>query len=565
MIKLLVRAALAAVTLSFGLASQVTAESPEGPTNQQQQGLVGGDPVDVATQEKLGLLSLASPGGSCSASLLRNNWAITAAHCVETTDANGNVINYGDSTFTLKAAWAVPQQRQSMRVITFRPYDIAIIRVATPFTVNGSTTNYIRDIFRDGQFPYFGQLTPVPITAYGRGIVRFAQNRNGVAMPSVRDGKYRSGAFKTRTEGDNRYWYPSTSGQMIAGGDSGGPSFALVRGADTVLMGVHSATHANCLSGQTCIGNDWTWISDTYEAGDAPIAPVWDDINRYMGAFVSQAEPAQEPPPPGFIGTFGITPPNYQPMWVYAIKNTGELMWYRKESGNAAWQGAKQVGNGWAGGMKDVIAGGGNTIYTLTSDGTVRWYRHDGFNDGTFKWTGPVEVARGWNYAKIFSGGEGIIYAIKDDGTLVWYRHNGYLNGGGAATMSAPRVVGSGWSGQRDIFAAGSGAIYVVRQDGTLSYYTHTGYATGEPTWSTPRNVGTGWNSFKQIVSAGNGVILGIQEDGKVLWYKHLGLTRSVSFARLKETWEGRTQIGSGWQGFFKVFALLPAPPQAPR
>jgi hypothetical protein len=33
----------------------------------------------------------------------------------------------------------------------------------------------------------------------------------------------------------------------------------------------------------------------------------------------------------------------------------------------------------------------------------------------------------------------------------------------------------------------------------------------------------------------------------------------------LKETWEGRTQIGSGWQGFFKVFALLPAPPQAPR
>ncbi|MEO6364566.1 MAG: hypothetical protein ABIO38_00730, partial [Luteimonas sp.] len=63
----------------------------------------------------------------------------------------------------------------------------------------------------------------------------------------------------------------------------------------------------------------------------------------------------------------------------------------------------------------------------------------------------------------------------------------------------------------------------------------------------------------------GDGVILGIQPDGKMLWYKHLGMTAPNKIARLKETWEGRIEIGNGWQGFKGVFALLPSTPQGPR
>jgi len=37
-----------------------------------------------------------------------------------------------------------------------------------PFTVSGSTTRYNRDIFRDGQFPYFGTYVGTPITIFGR-------------------------------------------------------------------------------------------------------------------------------------------------------------------------------------------------------------------------------------------------------------------------------------------------------------------------------------------------------------------------------------------------------------
>ena len=57
-----------------------------------RQRLVGGTVIDTGTQETFGLLTLGSTSGNCSASLLRNNWAITAAHCVEVRDMNGNLV-----------------------------------------------------------------------------------------------------------------------------------------------------------------------------------------------------------------------------------------------------------------------------------------------------------------------------------------------------------------------------------------------------------------------------------------------------------------------------------------
>jgi len=72
----------------------------------------------------------------------------------------------------------------------------------------------------------------------------------------------------------------------------------------------------------------------------------------------------------------------------------------------------------------------------------------------------------------------------------------------------------------------------------------------------------TDWNSFKQIIPSSDRVILRILPDGKMVWYKHLGMTAPTRLARLKETWEGPVEIGSGWQGFQKVIALIPDPPK---
>ncbi len=612
------RRAMRLFSLAFAAMLAITfvgvAGAQEGNIGKIQQGLVGTVAVvSDKQQEEYGLLTLST---GCSGSLLRNNWVITAAHCVDNPDPNnaGQFLMVPENSVTVTANWTTVQSMQSMRIITFRPLDVAIIRVPTPFLVQGSTTNYNRDIFRDGQFPYFGTPVGVPIMIFGRGIYQFAQGSGSSATPSQQDGQYRVGFIKTtRQDNDSgqRYWYPSTAMAAIAGGDSGGPAYAEVLNRGQVLVGVHSLCKTSCVSGKTCGTwpgpgpappnySNWMWINGTSECADAPIGPVWDEINRYLGAFVSEPLPRE----PGFIGTFAKTPANYQPIWVYAIKNDGDMLWYRKDTGESPWQGPKKVGNGWI--FKDVIPAGGNSMYALTNDGKLLWYRHDGFNDGSRNWPQQVEVGHGWTFTKIFSGGEGIIYAIKDDGELLWYKHTGYADGGGPETWVGPKSVGAQppsasapksicdrareararnspaapglegqcravgetapappvdviqWNQFKDVFSAGEGKVYAVKPDGTLLFYQHIGWATGERSWSEPRQVGTGWANFRQIIPAGGGVILAITLDGRVLWYKHLGLTRAVAFARFKETWEGPVEIGSGWQGFRKVFALLP-------
>ena len=151
----------------------------------------------------------------------------------------GQFVLEPSSTVTLSGAWPLPQSKKAVQVETFRPYDIAIIRVSSPFKVGASTTEFSRLIFQDGQFPYWGEEVPVGITMFGQGISTFATP----AGFSVMDGQYRVGFARTHRKDEQRYWFSSGTGDYIAGGDSGGPSFAWVLNG-YALMGVHSATHA---------------------------------------------------------------------------------------------------------------------------------------------------------------------------------------------------------------------------------------------------------------------------------------------------------------------------------
>ncbi len=155
------------------------------------------------------------------------------------------------------------------------------------------------------------------------------------------------------------------------------------------------------------------------------------------------------------------------------------------------WEGPVQVGNGWQGFRKIIPAWYGPTdgsgtaygfsLYGLTPNGQLKWYRHDGFATGTKNWKGAVDVGTGWNsFASIIAMGDGVLYGIGQDGLLRWYRHADVANASMRPSWRGPTVVGNGWNGFARVFGGGQGVIYAVKPDGTLLWYRHTGYLTGQ-------------------------------------------------------------------------------------
>jgi hypothetical protein len=284
---IVVRCILASVLAVAGFLPCAHAE-PDGPIGKTSSPLVAGTLVSAADREALGLLSM---NGSCSASLLNNNWAVSASHCLSA----DNVRRPNTVSFT--ADWATVQLNSPDYIYRFwgsdqqgNTWDISLLHVANPFRVNGSTSGYQRELSTLS----LNDMNGRDVTAYGRGINVLASNASGRPVPSSGDGLFRSGNFRVNRIEATLFWYPkNAAGQIIAGGDSGGPSFEFSSGSARIA-GVHALCHNTCLAGQSCpSSNAWMWTADLSECADAPVGYLGGTILDIIRQSWNPANPVQ--------------------------------------------------------------------------------------------------------------------------------------------------------------------------------------------------------------------------------------------------------------------------------
>jgi len=223
--------------------------------------------------------------------MLNQFWAITAAHCVFPAGPTATV--YAPGQITLTANWpGNTNSAQALQVIPFSnppflPNDIALI---------GMNPNvFYRLEAKDRTIARPQPLNNLNLLAFGRGISRLAYQSRAGAVPVLRDGFYRSGNFQSGVLASNSsdeapatFQLLPTNGVVVAGGDSGGPTYFQAwddaasprRKLEWRLAGVHSQCSTQCLGGQSCSppANPWTFVAKINSCSDASVLPVRDRI-----------------------------------------------------------------------------------------------------------------------------------------------------------------------------------------------------------------------------------------------------------------------------------------------
>jgi len=309
-----------ALTLLF---TNIASAQPENTGQSQQQLVTSSPPADQQTQEQFGLLTLTNPEGTCSASMLNDFWAITAAHCVF--PQNGNCPLFAPNQISLTANW--PGKARSSQVVQVVPYGFPTLLGIPPRCPNMLMSPYDVALLQtqglgrsDAQPMKLDPRRPMnnlDLTGFGRGINALAfVAGNGTAVPTQLDGQFRSAQFAIisitpdSAELPITYTMPGNRGATLAGGDSGGPSYiqdwddplSVNRKLEFRLMGVHSRCQTTCLPGQSCSppNNPWTWVSAISSCTDASIVRLHDQILQAI-----EAVPAGG----GYVGSFPGTPP----------------------------------------------------------------------------------------------------------------------------------------------------------------------------------------------------------------------------------------------------------------
>lgn len=268
---------------------------------------------------------------------------------------------------------------------------------------------------------------------------------------------------------------------------------------------------------------------------------------------------------------FGIEPDG-DLRW-YRCGGNGEA----DRSGATGWHpnSGSAVGNGWQN-FRQVMGGGDGVVFAIAENGNLLWYRYDGEGEpghsGGLGWhpNSGNPIGRGFDgFIDVFcSPHQGrnspgaTIWGVTPDGDLRWYRYRGHGEADETGSIgwdpNSGNVVGNGWQNFLHIFSPSS-VIFAIGQEGELRWYSYGGNGeadrSGATGWqaNSGNHVGHGWENFREVFSgfsdaAGAGsVVYAVADNGDLLWYRYSGDGTHDPAGALNWHPNSSNRIGNGW------------------
>ena len=215
--------ALGLLALGLGACGGVDEGDPsDAPLEHDDQPILNGTPPSAALgtmPEQLGAVRVESPTGACTGTFLSNHWVITAKRCFQ----NMEVTQPWTVTLTMGTQSGVAAE------LALHPtLDVALVRVAAPFTVAGLASGFERRLYPAWRTELNGQS----VLCYGFG--RVSLSSIGTAFRTAQlTVDPATGIFGTVVLGN-------AAGQVPYLGDWGGGCLVQRPSGERVLIGVTS-------------------------------------------------------------------------------------------------------------------------------------------------------------------------------------------------------------------------------------------------------------------------------------------------------------------------------------
>ena len=233
------------------------------------------------------------------------------------------------------------------------------------------------------------------------------------------------------------------------------------------------------------------------------------------------------------------------------------------------------IGRGFAH-LKQVVGAGDGVILVVHPDGTLRWFGYDGNgepditgaagfvpNSGNTIRSGFENVTKMFVAPRIGIGIHGFnIFTVETDGFLRWYRYTGNGEHDPAGTTgwhpNSGNIVGQGWQGVRLVYASAN-VFFVVTDDNLLRWYSYSGNGEEDPSgvlgWAanTSNPIGRG---FGDIVHLFGGVtnqggfghsMFAVNRAGDLRWFHYRGQGERDETGASGFIARSGNVIGTGW------------------